>query len=789
MNKYTEIEMDVCSKINETEHWHPEIEFVYVVEGMCRIAIEDQTYQVPKNEMLLINSGKKHKLDIGEDSLICILRFPYDLLSKYMKEDYIYFKCNSVMEKGSQYDRLRGIMHELLIAYLQKEKRVFEMFSKMYEILDELVCRFNLNLGERQVDSQIFQNQRLSKILTYIYANYDDMISLTEVAKKVYMSPSSLSRFFKKTTGESFVKYVRKVRLQKAAQDLIDTQLPISKIAINNGFSNPSAMNKDFKEMFGVTPTEFRDYHQEENQKESIIDDCKKLGSLLKPTIEKKEKAEKQECYHIDCREKKEYHVWEKSMISVGPINILNMANIRKQLLLLKEKIDLEYLYIWSPFSKQMMIYGEKERGKANFNKIDEVLDFCIDNQLKVFLDLGQRTNKAMASENKMLYCKEEGIIFHSQSEWEEILEEFLKHITKRYGHKIVEQWVFEFSFFLNERPYYEAERYSSKTVWRRGYQIVKKVIPKAKVAGPGLLVMPDEKLMRQIMEDFFSGEYQPDIFTSMNMPFAGAQDSGGYHKIMNEDFLKKEVDFINEILEDQKFAGQYVITNWSNSMANRNYVQDSCHRATFILKNVIENYQKVDGMGIYYASDLLNSYYDSDKILSGSAGLLTKDGICKPSLYAFEFLSQMGEYLVSKGEYYLITKNDRDDIQILVFNNKNLGCEYYMMNEDSYLPDKLESLFQNSDHLKLEISLEHMEKNECYTIRQRFLNTEFGSVLDKWVSMECTNDMSPEDVQYLKNVSVPEVSVKTEKNSMGTILLKLDLKPHEIRWISVVKQ
>lgn len=786
MTDHSEIEVNVYSDILEEKHWHIEIEFVYVVEGICHVWMEDKSYELPQNEMLLINSRKKHFLKTEQGALVCKIQFSYQMICHFRNEDYIYLNCNSILEKGHKYTELREYVKALLMAYIKEEHRKFLLFGEQYRILDYLLENFQVDTGNQTGDQQYFQDQRISQILNYIYANYQNTVSLTEIAEKVYMTPSSLSRFFKKATGESFVQYIKKVRLQKTADELLNTRNPISRIAVSQGFSTPSAMNKDFREAFGITPTEYREMYRMESKEEKYGEERKKLSRIFQEKEEVKQKSGHRQYYRVNVKNQTECRWWRNHILNVGPAHILDTAAMRTFLPILKERLDFEYIRIWNLFSEQMMIYGKKKKETPNFSKIDGILDFCVSHGYKIFFDLGVRSNKAMASENKVLYSKEEGIRFHSQEEWERLLEQFLLHIAKRYGRKVVEEWIFEITFFLNEHPYYESDYYSTKTVWNRGYQIIKKNIPNARVAGPGLLVMPNESLMKELVTDFLLNENKPDIFTTMNMPFAGEMEFGGYRKITNEDFLAKGIHMVREFLTEQDYQGEYYVTDWSNSMANRNYIQDSCHKGTYILKNVVENYQLVDALGIWYATDLLNEYYDSVYILSGSAGIITKDGICKPSFYAFEFLDQMGEYQIEKRDCFLITGEKSGNIQILLFNNKELGAGYYMKEEDSYRPDELEYLFTNSDSITIEIALEHLERSGSYMIYQKILNPDTGSVLDNWVEMGCPGELRAEDITYLRNISVPKVSVRNVQAVRGKIQLSIQMKPHEMRWISL---
>lgn len=380
MADYEKIEVNVYSDLTEEKHWHIEPEFIYVVEGAGKVWVEGKEYKLLQNDMILVNSRKNHFLRTKQGSMVCKILFPYQVICHLQKEDFIYFRCNSTIEQGYRYEKLREYVKELLMAYIGEEERIFLLFSAECKVLDYLLMNFRVDTGKQSGSMGDMRDQRISKILNYIYANYRDTVSLTEIAEKMYMTPSSLSRFFKKETGEAFVQYVRKIRLQKAADELISTQTPVSRIAVDQGFSTPSAMNKDFRENFGITPTEFRELYGSRATEGKNDKVRASLSRIICKNENNAEGAEPRKRYQINTRNQTEYRRWRNHILNVGPAYTLDTANMRSQLLVLKEKLDFEYIRIWGVFSKRMMIYEDKNRGQANFNKIDDILDFCVAN-------------------------------------------------------------------------------------------------------------------------------------------------------------------------------------------------------------------------------------------------------------------------------------------------------------------------------------------------------------------------------------------------------------------------
>ncbi|MGL5435440.1 MAG: GH39 family glycosyl hydrolase [Lachnospiraceae bacterium] len=791
-----EIYVRIISDIEKEEHIHPEIELLYVIDYHADVYIGKEKYELKKEDIILINTNKKHKLYIPKESMVCQIHFSYYELCGHLDSDHILFWCNTLLDSGESYDELKGLLRALLMEMVEGGSGFsYKENGIQFLVVNCLLDNFRIKTISTNAAGELKKDQRLAKIIQYIHVNYMNPISLTEIAEKLYLSPSSLSRFFVKATGESFVDYVKKIRLQKVAEELVYSDLSMTRIAVDNGFSNPSAMNKAFREMYEVTPTEYRSQAQYERRKEyhaGLVTKQKEKLRLLLDQEDTKRSTAGQAVQRIaaDITTGKEYDKWENKLINIGSAYALSAADMQKQVLYLKETLNIEYIRIWNIFSERFMIRKEAGQERLNFDRLDSILDFCVNNNIKLFLDMGTRRDTAMLSKGNALYSYEEGMQFDSRDEWESMLERFLKHLLRRYGKHIIGQWVFEFTFFLNSGPYYRAEKYSNQQTWRLGYEIVKKVIPSARVAGPGMLVLEDEDMLEAVISSFFDIQIQPDIFTVFMFPYAEYDENDEVYskRITDYRFFQRYMAAIKKMLDKLEFQGELYITEWSNSVSNRSFLQDSCYRGTYVLNSVFNTYPFVDAMGFWYASDLINIYYDSADILNGSSGLLTKDGICKPSYYAFLFLNGMGRYLLGNGENYLITANDEHDFYILCYNMAVLFPSYYIGEEEMYEVERLKDVFQNSKPLRLEFVLQQLEPDDEYIVKQKIVNEQKGSVLNQWIEMGCESELLPEDIAYLRQTSVPAVSIRRQRVQNGQLQLNVELQPHEMRWLHIVK-
>ncbi|MCW8879886.1 MAG: helix-turn-helix domain-containing protein [Kangiellaceae bacterium] len=94
--------------------------------------------------------------------------------------------------------------------------------------------------------------------VNYVKEHYAKDISVQQLADIVHLSVSALERRFKKHLGKTPKQFINEIRLERARKIIIETRLPISQIAFQTGFTEPSYFAQQFKKMFGQKPSELR---------------------------------------------------------------------------------------------------------------------------------------------------------------------------------------------------------------------------------------------------------------------------------------------------------------------------------------------------------------------------------------------------------------------------------------------------------------------------------------------------------------------------------------------------
>lgn len=127
--------------------------------------------------------------------------------------------------------------------------------------LNELVsCPDYRTLSSVHIESTIDDatTDRINTVVNFMMQHSHEQIALGQAADLLHMNPSYFSRFFRKSTGNTFSEFLTRVRIGKACELLSTTDLPITNICFDVGYSNVANFNRRFLEHKQLTPREYR---------------------------------------------------------------------------------------------------------------------------------------------------------------------------------------------------------------------------------------------------------------------------------------------------------------------------------------------------------------------------------------------------------------------------------------------------------------------------------------------------------------------------------------------------
>lgn len=107
--------------------------------------------------------------------------------------------------------------------------------------------------------TQTSYNDRLNRVMDHVYAHLEDDISFDRLGDVACLSPYHWSRIYSAMRGETIVATIRRLRLQRAADRLANSDLDVEAIASRAGYGSTDTFGRAFKEAFGIPPASYRE--------------------------------------------------------------------------------------------------------------------------------------------------------------------------------------------------------------------------------------------------------------------------------------------------------------------------------------------------------------------------------------------------------------------------------------------------------------------------------------------------------------------------------------------------
>jgi len=453
--------------------------------------------------------------------------------------------------------------------------------------------------------------------------------------------------------------------------------------------------------------------------------------------------------------------------------------------------LKLHYIRIFNIFHPSLHICNHESEEQYNFDKLDSVLDFIVENGMYPMIDLGAKPKRTSLGIGKdlMIGKREESRGFQNLEEWKKLLASFIHHIIRRYEEESVSNWLLELWYdeqhlILGE----EEDENSYMEYWKATWDIVKGICPQLRLGGNGLGAVYNRKKLQEHLESWKNSDCRPDYLTTYLYPYTkqGAEREIYAKRMTDTQFALKMLADYQRFLKELDYPETDIyVTEWNTSVSERNYYNDSSAKAAHVAYQLMQLEGKSNMLAYWHASDLLAQYYDVKEPLVGATGLLTKDGIPKPVFFTYLFMNQLGKYLVDRGEQYLVTTNGKGKYYILLCNPKRFNHTYYLKAENEITVNDLEDIFEEYDPLSMKFTLRNL-KNNTYHIKKQILNETYGSILNEWKNFGYVNEIKKDDVSYLKTICRPHIYMDEQVVVEGNLIFDVELKAHEVMLITI---
>jgi len=113
--------------------------------------------------------------------------------------------------------------------------------------------------GPARSTTRAVYEKRMEQVFDYVHAHLDEQLDLHRLADIACMSPCHWHRVYHSMLGETISATVKRLRLQRAADQLANTQRSVDNIAKDSGYSGTPAFNRAFKAAYGLPPAQYRE--------------------------------------------------------------------------------------------------------------------------------------------------------------------------------------------------------------------------------------------------------------------------------------------------------------------------------------------------------------------------------------------------------------------------------------------------------------------------------------------------------------------------------------------------
>ena len=254
-------------KFNAYWHFHPELELVNVNKGQGKTHIGNHLSYFNNSQLILIGSNLPHNgfadrlTANGSETTV-------QFKSNFLGNDFI--KIPEMADINALFERAKkGIrFHVETKAYIgPKIDKLLDSVGldrtlKFLEILNYLAKTEDyslLNVDGFAFEAEAQDSAKIGAIFKYVNKNFQQHITLDDIADEVSMTVPAFCRYFKKATGKTFTQVVNEYRVVHATKLLSEeSKMSIADVCFECGFNNFSHFNKVFNDITGKSASSYR---------------------------------------------------------------------------------------------------------------------------------------------------------------------------------------------------------------------------------------------------------------------------------------------------------------------------------------------------------------------------------------------------------------------------------------------------------------------------------------------------------------------------------------------------
>lgn len=252
-------------------HLHPEYQLFLVVKGRGTRFIGDNIKAFKPGDLVFTGPNlphmwrDDHTANDNKKSTILgiVIYFPENFLGDVLHEKEEMEKIRHLFDKAARGLEIHGKTNRVVGKMMQEllhEKGVSSIIL-LLKILNTIAESSEYtpitHINYLPVNNKV-ETDRMNKIYHYLMKNFRQKVSLAEIADLVNMTETSFSRYFKSRVNKSFSDFLKELRIDYARKLLNENKVSINQVSYDSGYTTLSNFNKQFKEVTGTTPLQYR---------------------------------------------------------------------------------------------------------------------------------------------------------------------------------------------------------------------------------------------------------------------------------------------------------------------------------------------------------------------------------------------------------------------------------------------------------------------------------------------------------------------------------------------------
>lgn len=219
-----------------------------------QIPSEKDGYPYLSEARLLKNLKEGNRNSFSDEAA----QYIFDLEKAYRGQDFRPYVCQLFFHLRWQLEQM-GLASSL-IAILDTDLYVKEVaFASGFKDITKSIHLYAEQIIRLLVSSEDVQPSCTTLVINYIQEHYRDKITLDDLSRRFHFSPTHIARCIKRSVGKSLNAYINSLRVEKAVELIVKTDLPIFKIALATGYANVPHFNRVFRDLRGLSPTQLRE--------------------------------------------------------------------------------------------------------------------------------------------------------------------------------------------------------------------------------------------------------------------------------------------------------------------------------------------------------------------------------------------------------------------------------------------------------------------------------------------------------------------------------------------------